>query len=272
MTNTQLQRETPEQAGLARLIAKTKTDLSNAKSQQQTAEGKRDHFESLATRLRGELEDTQDQKKHSELWRKIRTAEKHFGDWKYLADKWEQEADRLDALIEKYNSYKSRPRDGHKPPNMAPQHGFKPEFEDTEPQGSYSVRESVKTPLTQDPAFPTLATNKVDLPQLVRRDGQDLSQPESFYPSMAYDKDQHEPWSDEAVVEAVRLYPGLAERKSVANRLAGTTAAQVKLNIDPYRVPEEEEEEEEEEEKYRLPANPTLRNALRHHASGKRKL
>jgi hypothetical protein len=69
-------------------------------------------------------------------------------------------------------------------------------------------------------------------------------------------------------VEAVRLYPGLAERKSVANRLAGMTAAQVKLNIDPYRVPEEEEEEE----KYRLPTNPTLRDALQHHASGKRKL
>jgi hypothetical protein len=131
-----------------------------------------------------------------------------------------------------------------------------------EPEPATPPTNSLLNKPNSAPAVPGLATNKVDLPPLVRRDRQALSQPESFYPSMAYDEDQHEPWSDEAVVEAVRLYPGLAEKKSVAKRLAGMTATPVQDTVNPWGTAEQEDEPS--------PGNPTLRGTLRHLASRKK--
>jgi len=61
---------------------------------------------------------------------------------------------------------------------------------------------------------------KPQLPPLVRRDGQELTAPEMSYPAMGYDEDIYEPWPDEAVAVAIKKYPDLVKKESVARRLA----------------------------------------------------
>lgn len=69
-----------------------------------------------------------------------------------------------------------------------------------------------------DNLYPNMG--KPQLPPLVRRDGQELTAPEMSYPAMGYDEDIYEPWPDEAVAVAIKKYPDLVKKESVARRLA----------------------------------------------------
>jgi hypothetical protein len=98
---------------------------------------------------------------------------------------------------------------------------------------------------------------KLQLPPLVRRDQQPLTHAEVIYPEMAYDEEVYQAWPDQAVGQAVSLYPDLAKKQSVARRIAVNDAAA--QNEDPFGVATEDEDP------YPLPSNPTFRDAALHH-------
>jgi hypothetical protein len=55
--------------------------------------------------------------------------------------------------------------------------------------------------------YPNMEVNRCSLPPLVRRDGQELSRSEKFYPLMGYDENIYEPWPDWAVQRFLKHYP-----------------------------------------------------------------